>query len=143
MDKIKEAFDKVKNEIDYLNFDLNELKKEMSEIVQILQKINENKNLKSLGVSAPEVYGTKYNRIVMKHLNYPSVDEYISRVNGKTRESILDRITRATQIIEKDVLTNGMVYKNAGEKRALFKENLEACILAKKELGECWISKSH
>ena len=34
-------------------------------------------------------------------------------------------------------------YKNAGEKRASFKENLEACILAKKELGEYWISKSH
>jgi len=34
-------------------------------------------------------------------------------------------------------------YKNAGEKRASFKENLESCILAKKELSEYWTSKSH
>jgi DNA-binding MarR family transcriptional regulator len=41
MDKIKEAFDKVKLDMNSFNSELTILKKEMAEIVQFLQKINE------------------------------------------------------------------------------------------------------
>jgi len=65
----------------------------------LLEAIANDPELQALGVSAPKIYGHRENRLGEQHLPYDTVEDIIQ--NHPKRKNLIERIVKATEIIER------------------------------------------
>lgn len=71
---------------------------------KVLEGIIANEDLKNLKVSAPEVYGSEKEYLFLQNLKHESVEEYLKGANKEKRKDLLERIVKATEIIEREII---------------------------------------